>query len=351
MRTDVYSLGVLLYELLTGARPYAVTRDAFDPGVIARDIREGAVERPSQRAAAEDGAGQQRAAARGLTPRALAALLRGDMDWIVLRALEKDRQRRYASVGELAADLGRARDNEPVLAGPPSAMYVMGKFARRHRMGVAMAAGLFFAALLFGTGMGVLAHRAEAERDRANREAEVARRVTAFTAGLFAGADPAAAGDSQVSARQLLDAGVRRLETEFTGEREDVQAALLEAAANAYRGLGEYDKAGPLLTARSRCAVMPAAIRPARTAAQCTVRRCWRGRAATTSRPRTCCAVPSATCPQCRRNWRARATRASSWRRCCGCAAGCLKRSVSPRTCCRNAPRRGPRRRPAWPQH
>src|SRR5690606_3129831 len=88
---------------------------------------------------------------------------------------------------------------------------------------------------------------AVAERDRANREAEVALRVTQFTAGIFAGADPATAGSSEVSARQLLDAGVQRLEQQFADEREDVQAALLEAAGNAYRGLGEYELARPLL--------------------------------------------------------------------------------------------------------
>ncbi|HUG73280.1 MAG TPA: tetratricopeptide repeat protein [Steroidobacteraceae bacterium] len=246
-RTDVYSLGVLLYELLTGTRPYEVTRDSFDPAVIARDIIDGAVERPSQRVGGDGEEGAQRAAARALTPRLLAQKLRGDLDWIVMRALEKDRQRRYVSAGELAADLERAASDRPVTAGPPSLSYLLGKFARRHRIAVAGIAGLVIASLLFGSGMAAFAYSALAERDRANRQAEIAQRVTQFTADLFEGADPAAAGSSEVTARQLLDASVLRLEEEFDDESEDVQAALLEAAGNAYRGLGEYQLAQPLL--------------------------------------------------------------------------------------------------------
>nr|PZN61739.1 MAG: serine/threonine protein kinase [Pseudomonadota bacterium] len=131
-RTDVYSLGLLLYELLTGTRPYEVTRDCFDPAVITREIVDGEVERPSVRVLRPDPAADLRAEARNTTVRQLAARLRGDLDWIVLKALEKDRNRRYASPGELCADLERAATDRPVTAGPPSLPYLPGKFPGGH---------------------------------------------------------------------------------------------------------------------------------------------------------------------------------------------------------------------------
>jgi serine/threonine protein kinase len=148
-RTDVYSLGVLLYELLTGCRPYAVTRDGFDPGVIAREIVDARIAPPSARTVVESPDASTRAAARATTPRALTARLRGDLDWIVLKALEKDRRSRYLSAADLAADIERAGSDQPLSAGPPTTLYALRKFVRRHRVPVAAAV-----LVLFGFGVG-----------------------------------------------------------------------------------------------------------------------------------------------------------------------------------------------------
>jgi tetratricopeptide (TPR) repeat protein len=177
-----------------------------------------------------------------------ADMLRGDLDWIVLKAVEKDRTRRYSSVKELADDLDRHLNHQPVLAGPPSFSYRAGRFVRRHRLAVALTASLFVAVLAFGSAMAWLARENARERDRANAEAEIARRVTAFTADLFGLASPEASNDSEISARELLDAGVERLQSgQLASEKPEVRAALLEAAGDAYRAIGEFGKASALI--------------------------------------------------------------------------------------------------------
>jgi eukaryotic-like serine/threonine-protein kinase len=137
-RADVYSLGVILFELLVGTPPID-SKDLRRSGAAAilREIREAEAPTPSLKFAALGAASEGAASARGERPASLLRQLRGDLDWITLKAIEEDRARRYPSASELAADIRRHLDDQPVLAGPPSATYRARKFVRRHRGGVA----------------------------------------------------------------------------------------------------------------------------------------------------------------------------------------------------------------------
>jgi serine/threonine-protein kinase len=229
--TDVYALGVLLYELLAGQRPYALARPSREE--LARAICEQAPERPSVAAAQAD------AIVRGTTPEGLRRTLAGDLDTIVLAALRKEPALRYSSVQALRDDLRRYRDGYPVLARPATRRYRLAKFLRRNR-GKAIAGALVAAALVAGLAGTTWQARV------ASRNAERAERVRGFLTGIFAISDPDTARGRTITARELLDRGAASLRSGLERDPE-VQGEMLGVVGTLYRKLGLYPDARPLL--------------------------------------------------------------------------------------------------------
>jgi len=245
---DVYALGLLLYELLTGRRPYRVehsTPAAYEQAILGQEPT-----RPSLVVTRTDDsvAADELAARRHLDPRRLRRELRGDLDAIVLKALRKEPAQRYASVAELAADVQAWLERRPVAARRGSWRYRSGRFLRRH----ALAAGLAALALLGLSGglVVALAQRAEArhQRDIARSEAETARHTVDVLVGVFSAANPARHPGETLTPADLLKEGEREVQTKLA-DRPRERAALLEALGRAYSGLGQYDQAQPLLDA------------------------------------------------------------------------------------------------------
>jgi non-specific serine/threonine protein kinase/serine/threonine-protein kinase len=246
-RSDVYSLGLLLYELLVGRLPF--DREAFRRGGlddVRRTIRDTDAPRPSTQVTSGGVDVNGIAASRQIPASKLASALKGDLDWITMKALDKDRARRYATANALAMDVRRHLEHEPVSAGPPSAVYRMRKFAARHRAGVAAMSVVAILIVAFAIAMALQARRIARERDRANQEAATAKQVSDFLVGLFKVSDPSEARGNSLTAREILERGSAQVEHGLR-DQPRVQARLQAAIGRVYTGLGLYADAQALL--------------------------------------------------------------------------------------------------------
>lgn len=233
---DVYSLGVVLYELLAGTRPYDVS--GLSPGEVESVICDDVPPTPSEAITRET------SERRGTEPGALSRTLSGDLDTIVMKALAKEPERRYGSAEAFLNDIQRYLDGLPVTARPDTLGYRVAKFVRRNRIAVAAASLVLVVAAVGVAGIVWQSRQTAEERDRAQIEAAKAEEALGLLVDLFQQADPGQTEGEEVSARMVLDRAADRVTV--VDDEPVVRATLLDALGGVYFNLGLYDRARDL---------------------------------------------------------------------------------------------------------
>ena len=251
--TDVYTLGVLLYQLLCARSPYALhnsTAIGLERAICNEDPpRPSSLFRSGRAGAVIEAAGfdaRAVAARRSVNADKLRRQLDGDIDEIVLKAMRKEPRERYATAAQLAEDVRRYLRGEPVLARQGSRRYRALKFARRNAMSVSLVATIFVALTTFVTMLWVQRNRLEQERELAEQARDRAENVSAFLVDIFAAADPFKSQGRKVTAEELLERGAANIQQNLN-EQPEVRAQMLESIGFAFQRQGKSDRAVPLL--------------------------------------------------------------------------------------------------------